>query len=393
MNELMKKKKILILCGLNLLPVLLFIGFFFLLLVSLTTLSEDESVDCSALVETPASNIVATNQGSEKNGFQIATEIKKKFPTTPQGLAGMLGNFDQESNNMPTAIERPNDPLSGHGIAQWTAGRTTNLMNFAKSKGKDWSDLGLQIEFLIYELETTEKAAQAALKASTVEEGTAQWQKLFERAGDPMMGNRLNYANQWYAKLSSNDPIAQVTLSNGATAGQQDEIEACMNENVTSSADGNILKVAKSWLGWFHYDQIHPAPDLGTDLKNPNKNGRTDCSGFVWLVLNKAGYKVPANMQWFTGSMASDARGAKQYLQEVSPSDAKAGDIVIVNLGSGAGNDGHTAILAEDWHGLTTKIIEQGGMNHNGVGEGQVDLSFGYLLNGGDICLARPVKR
>ncbi|MEX1541557.1 phage tail tip lysozyme, partial [Enterococcus sp. C62] len=118
--------------------------------------------------------------------------------------------------------ERPNDPLSGHGIAQWTAGRTTNLMNFAKSKGKDWSDLGLQIEFLIHELETTEKAAQAALKASTVEEGTAQWQKLFERAGDPMMGNRLNYANQWYAKLSSNDPIAQVTLSNGATAGQQD---------------------------------------------------------------------------------------------------------------------------------------------------------------------------
>src|SRR5699024_5253730 len=121
-----------------------------------------------------------------------ATEIKKKFPTTPQGLAGMLGNFEQESRNMPTAIERPNDPLSGHGIAQWTAGRTTNLMNFAKSKGKDWSDLGLQIEFLIHELETTEKAAQAALKASTVEEGTAQWQKLFERAGDPMMGNRLN---------------------------------------------------------------------------------------------------------------------------------------------------------------------------------------------------------
>ncbi|MGK3936742.1 peptidoglycan hydrolase, partial [Enterococcus faecium] len=77
----------------------------------------------------------------------------------------------------------------------------------------------------------------------------------------------------------------------------------------------------------------------------------------------------------------------------VSPSDAKAGDVVIVNLGSGVGNDGHTAILAEDWHGLTTKIVEQGGMNHNGVGEGQVDLSFSYLLNGGDICLARPVKK
>lgn len=391
MNESMKKKKILILCGLNFLPVLLFIGFFFILLVSLTTLSEDESVDCSAFVETPAANIVATNQGSEKNGLQIAMEIKKKFPTTPQGLAGMLGNFEQESRNMPTAIERPNDPLSGHGIAQWTAGRTTNLMNFAKSKGKDWSDLGLQIEFLIHELETTEKAAQAALKASTVEEGTAQWQKLFERAGDPMMGNRLNYANQWYAKLSSNDPIAQVTLSNGATAGQQDEMEACIGETAISSADGNVLKVAKSLIGYFHYSQ--PLRTQFGSVESPDKNGYADCSSFVWLVLTKAGYKTPANVGWFTGSMTSDARGAKQYLQEVSPSDAKAGDVVIVNLGSGVGNDGHTAILAEDWHGLTTKIVEQGGMNHNGVGEGQVDLSFSYLLNGGDICLARPVKK
>lgn len=56
-----------------------FYWLFFILLVSLTTLSEDESVDCSALVETPAANIVATNQGSEKNGLQIATEIKRNF--------------------------------------------------------------------------------------------------------------------------------------------------------------------------------------------------------------------------------------------------------------------------------------------------------------------------
>lgn len=378
-------------CGLSFLPVLIFIGFFFILFVSLITLSEDERTDCSALVETSATNIVATNQGSKKNGLQIATEISKKFPTTPQGLAGMLGNFDQESQNMPTAIERPNDPLSGHGIAQWTAGRTTNLMNFAQSKGKDWTDLGLQIEFLIHELETTEKSAQAALKASTVEEGTVLWQTLFERAGIPMMGNRLNYANQWYAQLSSNDPITQLTLSNGATAGQQDEIDICSDSLSTSSADGNVLKVAKSLSGYFHYSQ--PLRTQFGSVDNPDKNGYADCSSFVWLVLTKAGYKTPANVGWFTGSMASDARGAKQYLQEISPSDAKAGDVVIVNLGSGIGNDGHTAILAEDWHGLTTKIIEQGGMNHNGVGEGQVDLSFGYLLNGGDVCLARPVKK
>ncbi|MDM5142985.1 hypothetical protein ICE98_00056 [Lactococcus lactis] len=64
--------------------------------------------------------------------------------------------------------------------------------------------------------------------------------------------------------------------------------------------------------------------------------------------MNKSGYKVPANMGWFTGSMASDARGSHQYLKEITPSQAKAGDIVIVNQGIGAGNNGHTAILLEN---------------------------------------------
>ena len=67
----------------------------------------------------------------------------------------------------------------------------------------------------------------------------------------------------------------------------------------------------------------------------------------------------------------------------------KAGDIIIVNLGAGAGNDGHTAILAEDWKGYSTSIVEMGGMNSNGVGIGRVDWSFGYLLNGGDVYLCQ----
>ncbi|HAP9508416.1 TPA: peptidoglycan hydrolase, partial [Enterococcus faecium] len=53
---------------------------------------------------------------------------------------------------------------------------------------------------------------------------------------------------------------------------------------------------------------------------------------------------------------------------------------------------GHTAILAEDWKGYSTSIVEMGGMNSNGVGIGRVDWSFGYLLNGGDVCLARAKK-
>lgn len=154
---------------------------------------------------------------------------------------------------------------------------------------------------------------------------------------------------------------------------------------------GNILSTAKSLIDYFHYSQ--PMRWNFGSVENPDRNGYADCSSFVWLALTKAGYRTaPRGTLWYTGSMRDDARGARQYLTEVSPNEAKAGDIIIVNLGAGAGNDGHTAVLAEDWHGYTTAIVEMGGMQSGGVGVGRVDLSFGYLLNGGDVCLARAKK-
>lgn len=155
--------------------------------------------------------------------------------------------------------------------------------------------------------------------------------------------------------------------------------------------NNDIVSIARSWLGWFYYVQLHPSSDLG-DLKNPNKSGGTDCSGFVWLVLYKAGYSVPANMQWYTGSMTSDARGSHSWLTEITASQSRAGDIVIYNQGDGAGNNGHTAILLEPYKGNDTQIIEMGGdSRYSGVNISTIGYAFGSLLSG-DCCLARGVK-
>lgn len=156
-------------------------------------------------------------------------------------------------------------------------------------------------------------------------------------------------------------------------------------------ANNDIVSIARGWIGWFYYVMLHPSSDLG-DLNNPNKSGGTDCSGFVWLVLNKAGYRVPSNMQWYTGSMTSDARGSHSWLQEIDSSQSKAGDIVIYNLGSGAGSNGHTAILLEPYKGNDTQIIQMGGdSRYSGVNVSTIGYSFGSLLSG-DRCLARAVK-
>lgn len=156
-------------------------------------------------------------------------------------------------------------------------------------------------------------------------------------------------------------------------------------------ANGDIVSVAKSLLNYFTYQLIHGESHIGS-VANPDRNGITDCSGYVWLVLAKAGYRVPSNMQWFTGSMRDDARGTHNWFQEIAPEQSRAGDVVIYNVGGGAGANGHTAILLETYRGNDTQIIQMGGDSRfSGVNTSTIGYSFGSLL-GGDRCIARALK-
>ena len=75
--------------------------------------------------------------------------------------AGAVGNFYQEAGGGGTADINPASYSSGSwgesgGIAGFTdngsAGNFTALKKFADSKGKDWTDLQVQCEFLVYQM-------------------------------------------------------------------------------------------------------------------------------------------------------------------------------------------------------------------------------------------------
>lgn len=365
-----------------------------LFIVSLFIIMSGGIDDQKQCEDSKTNNVTITDQGMEENAKQLVATLKPKYQASPQGLAGMLGNFQQESSVSPKSIERPNDPLSGHGLAQWTADRTTKLMDFAKSKKKEWNDLGLQTEFLMDELDHSYPKSINALKETDVHQATDDWEHSYEGAGTANMSKRYAFADAWFSKLNSSDPITKSTTKGATDTQIQDSQVGCNTSK--NQTDGDILKKAKSYLGSFHY----PNPDThsvamlgGKGASDPDKkNGITDCSGFVWLVLQNAGYKVPDNMGWFTGTMSADAKKDHQWLQAEDEKDAKAGDIVIVNVGSGINGSGHTAILEENWHGDNTKIIQMGG-SHDVINEDTFKSSFLSLLNGGDICLAKPIRK
>lgn len=296
-------------------------------------------------------------------------------------IAGILGNVQGEAGvAMNPDIAQIGGPA--YGIVQWdgsayplvppaTWDGRTYVQNLMRAAGiiEDYRTMSAQgklLDWTMYNgqwLGIVQPTSVSGFKAMTDPSAAAYtFERNYERP-KTTHPERQTWALNWYNKF----------------------------KNLQVPSAGSILSTAKSLMGYFHYSQ--PLRWNFGSVENPDRNGYADCSSFVWLALTKAGYKTATRgTLWYTGSMAADARGVRQYLTEISPNEAKAGDIIIVNLGAGAGNDGHTAILAEDWKGYSTSIVEMGGMNSNGVGIGRVDWSFGYLLNGGDVCLARAKK-
>lgn len=317
---------------------------------------------------------------ADKFAWELWTMLLSKG-YSKAAAAGILGNVQGEAGvSMNPDIAQIGGPA--YGIVQWdgsayplvppaTYDGRTYVQNLMRAAGitedyKTMSAQGNLLDWTMYNgqwLGIVQPGTQSGFKSMT-DPGAAAYtfERNYERPANAHP-ERQGWAVNWYNKF----------------------------KDLKISSAGGILSTAKSLIGYFHYSQ--PMRWNFGSVESPDKNGYADCSSFVWLALTKAGYRTaPRGTLWYTGSMTADARGARQYLTEVAPNDAKAGDIIIVNQGAGAGNDGHTAVLAEDWHGYTTSIVEMGGMQAGGVGIGRVDLSFGYLLNGGDVCLARAKK-
>ena len=113
---------------------------------------------------------------------------------TPEAAAGIMGNIEAESGFNTSAVESSvTNPGEGIGLIQWSFGRKAQLISFAQSQGKHWSDIGVQIAFLDYEMNGAEGTVfpggvNGFKRLTSVEEATSQFCWLFERPN-------VNYAH------------------------------------------------------------------------------------------------------------------------------------------------------------------------------------------------------
>ena len=140
------------------------------------------------------------------NAAVVAQHLRGELGLSNAQIAGVLGNFSQESGlnsriNEGGAIGAPRG-RGGYGLAQWTGERQENLVSFAKQRKMDPGDPVLQSQFLVSELQGPEKAALQSLRgAVSPEQSALVFERDFERPGKPNSANRLKQAKALYGQL------------------------------------------------------------------------------------------------------------------------------------------------------------------------------------------------
>lgn len=228
-----------------------------------------------------------TSGDMEANAKSINNYLKKNVPgSTPEARAALLGNLQHESGLDPKAVEVGG---GGHGLAQWTGARFTNLQNFAKSKGKSWDDLGVQLDYMLNGDGSDSEVIKRLLKSKgSVGSLTSQIESQWERAGVSALGQRQGYAQNWYNKLPKHAAGAIVDKPEVSVIGEKGA-EAVIP--LTDRSRGlSVLSQAAGYLGMTPVSASSETGTRGKMTVSPVFNISVKSNGDETLeALQKAG--------------------------------------------------------------------------------------------------------
>lgn len=123
---------------------------------------------------------------------------------TASAAAGVVGNLVQESGLRTDAI---GDNGTSGGLAQWHNERLDALKRFAAARGKKWTDLDTQIEFLAEEMRTSFADTYAKMQSAELPEIAGQIMTDEYEIPDPASAN--------YAQRQANARAAYEAMQSG----------------------------------------------------------------------------------------------------------------------------------------------------------------------------------
>ena len=174
----------------------------------------------SNTAKSPSSSV--SNSTGELIGGDTAEQVWNFFKAegfSDEATAGILGNMQAESGVDPTAIQGGGQGPAA-GIVQWESwsgksGRWKGMSDYAASKGKDWTDLQCQLEYILTgsgELPDSLKTYSYGncgkhyeiddfKNITDVDEAATVFEKCFERASAEVIEKRCSFAREFYERF------------------------------------------------------------------------------------------------------------------------------------------------------------------------------------------------
>lgn len=344
-------------------------------------------------------------------------------PMTLNQAAGVIGNWGQESGYMSSAIQRigssPETSAetirslgdaggTGVGLAQWDRGRRVALLDFAQKNGRQWHDMGLQLDYFKYELDQTSEGAFLLAKgfnnpANDAVQNMIAFELGFERAGKPMYGSREQFTKDFLAQWNGGYGGGQTGGScvMGSSVNALDTSEAVqlavsmswptVPQSRVSAGDVNGVSVAKpEYLqGKMEAQKVggaDPMPDL-----------YASCDRFVATVVKLT---MDPDIPWgATLHQQQYLANSPKWQRYEKKSEAKPGDIWITKISGHVlmyvGEvDGKDSIAHASYHDRTAAIDTAGYLNDNLVDlGGRAYYGYRFIGDGSGAAAKDAVER
>lgn len=276
------------------------------------------------------------------------------FLTSPDGLgltavqaAAVMGNFQQESGINPKAGSLG----SAYGLGQWQGSRLTSMQAYADRKGKDISDLDLQLNNVKRELLSNDfnfmfkllKKQTDIIKATVIFHGSSgvgsftvpelEGNRGFESSGDSLSfikEVRGGYAKGFYKEFTGTDPGSLAPDQNNGSNDQ------CLCSSKTTNQPVIFLDPGHSGKDINGIDPItgirdHDYPNI------PEIDDAWDVAQTVKKDLEKDGYKVVLSKD--------SARETSNFRTKSSKADSAKADLAIsIHTDPGLPNTGWITI-------------------------------------------------
>lgn len=272
-----------------------------------------------------ASSNISDSKDAEKNAMNIYKYAKKNVKgSTDKGTASWLGNLHEESGGTFSAstiqggakfkesiAKDPNAGGYAFGFAQLDSDRRVKLLEYADKKDKKWSNMGLQLDYVLNHDGSDSKLLKKLIKRDSDIKGiTEDIMNQWERAGaKDSLPKRQAAASKYYSKISkidtddSNISDSTSSSSDNSDAGSKSGCNTDSNSKVdgelgdSTKANGKKGKILKQWKSKDDipkkYSKYIKLPDfkgknLNTD-KNPFRNGGTkgQCTELTYNYMSE----------------------------------------------------------------------------------------------------------